>query len=146
MTFTTNEPTTGWISYVAGTACPCTDAFSGGLGTSHTITLTGLAADTTYQVEAKAHDAANNAQTAAPISFQTLSASTDLEAPVVSIDSPTGGTVAGSVLLQATASDNVGGHDGHVQGGRRGARRGGHRRRPIRWCGTRRGWPTARTR
>ena len=107
ITFTTNEPTTGWISYVAGTACPCTDAFSSGIGTSHTITLTGLASDTNYRVEAKAHDAANNAQAASPINFQTLPASTDLEAPLVTIDSPTGGTVAGSVQLQATVSDNV---------------------------------------
>ncbi len=107
ITFTTNEPTTGWISYVAGTACPCSEAFSGGLGLSHTITLTGLAADTTYQVEANAHDAANNAQAALPISFRTLQPSADLEPPVVSLDSPTGGLVAGSVQLHATASDNV---------------------------------------
>ena len=107
LTFTTNEPTTGWISYVAGTACPCTDAFSSGIGTSHTITLTGLAPDTDHRVEAKAHDAASNAQAAVPINFQTLPASTDLVAPLVAIDGPTGGTVAASVLLQATVSDNV---------------------------------------
>ena len=66
ITFTTNEAATGWVTYMAGTACPCVDVFSAGAGISHVVTLTGLAPDTPYQFRAKASDGANNQQVAAP--------------------------------------------------------------------------------
>ena len=108
VTFTTNEPTTGWISYVAGTACPCTDAFDSAIGTSHTITLTGLASNTNYQFNAKASDLASNQTVLAPATFQTQAANTDLQPPTVTITSPSAGAVAGLVSITADATDNVG--------------------------------------
>jgi hypothetical protein len=108
ISFTTSEAATGWVSYSATGACPCTDVFSAAVGTSHVITLSGLASDTTYTFTAKAHDAANNLQTAGALTFHTLAASTDVTPPVVTMVTPTGGTVVGSVAIEATASDNVG--------------------------------------
>ena len=108
VTFTTNEMTTGWVTDSVGTACPCTDVFSAGPGTTHSVVLTGLAADTVYQITPKAHDAANNEQAAAPFIIRTLVVSSDTQAPQVTLVSPASGPVAGQVTLDATASDNVG--------------------------------------
>ena len=108
ITFTTNEPTTGWVSYTPTGNCPCTDVFSPSIGTSHSITLTGLAADTLYRYQAKASDAAGNAQASALLTFRTLTLSADTQPPTVSFTSPSAGIVTGTVSVQASASDNVG--------------------------------------
>ena len=108
ITFSTNEPTTGWVSYVAGTACPCTDAFSAGAGTSHAVTLTGLSPDTQYRFVVNARDSWNNQQTAAPSTFRTLVLSSDLQPPTVSFVTPSAGLVSGTLSIEAAAADNVG--------------------------------------
>ena len=77
---------------------PVTDVFSAAVGTSHVIALSGLAADTTYTFTAKAHDAADNLQTASAMTFHTLAVSTDVTAPVVTIVTPAGGTVRAVTL------------------------------------------------
>ena len=59
ISFTTSEAATGWVSYT-GASCPCSDVYSAGTGTTHVVTLTGLTADTTYQYQVKATDAAGN--------------------------------------------------------------------------------------
>ncbi len=50
VTFTTSEVATGWVAYTAGTACPCTEVYSAAPGTTHVVTLTGLAPDTALPV------------------------------------------------------------------------------------------------
>jgi hypothetical protein len=100
ITFTTDEAATGWISYVAGVACPCTDAYSGAIDTSHTITLTGLASDTNYQFEAKALDAASNNRVAAPITFRTLPA----PPPTPSVTASTTAALAGATVTATIAN------------------------------------------
>ena len=74
VTFTTSEPATGWVSYSATGVCPCTDVYSAGLGTSHVVTMTGLAPATTYQIVVKASDGAGNVQTGTAISVTTRAA------------------------------------------------------------------------
>ena len=73
---------------------------------------TRTAANRTYVLAARARDVAGNIATSAPVSV-TVSNPTppgpDTIPPVVSLSSPTGGsTVADTITLSATASDNVG--------------------------------------
>ena len=108
ITFTTNEPAIGSISYVAGTACPCTEVFSSGSGTAHTVILTGLTPTTSYQYTVRARDGANNLQVSTATSFQTLAVAMDVQPPTVAFVAPAAGPVGGTVTLEATASDAVG--------------------------------------
>jgi len=108
ISFTTDEASTGWVTFGAGTTCPCSDVFSGGAGTAHSIVLTGLAPETSYQFNAKASDGSGNLQVALPLSFETIAPQSDLDAPVVALTSPAAGAVNGSVTIAATAADNVG--------------------------------------
>jgi chitodextrinase len=62
ISFNTDELSTGWVSYSLTGSCPCTDVFDPAIGMSHTITLTNLAANTTYTFQVHAHDAANNSR------------------------------------------------------------------------------------
>ena len=71
---TTSEPATGNVYF--GTADPVVTASStmvaaGTLGTSQLVTLSGLAASTTYFYVVSAKDAANNVSTSAQQSFVT---------------------------------------------------------------------------
>ena len=109
VSFTTNERTTGWVSYTQSTSCPCSDAYSQSPGTtSHAIQLTGLTPDRAYLVEAKAVDSAANFQVAPSISFRTFATPPDVVPPVVSILRPAAGVVSGPIVLEAAASDNIG--------------------------------------
>jgi hypothetical protein len=69
---------------------------------------TTTASPGTHVLTASARDGAGNVGTSVPVTV-TLAASTDSTAPTVSIASPPGGaTVTGSVIVTATAADNVG--------------------------------------
>jgi chitodextrinase len=107
ISFSTDEATTGWVSYT-GPGCPCADVFSAGTGTTHVVTLSGLTPDTVYEFVVHARDLATNEQATAPAPVQMLILSTDFEAPVVSVVQPGSGPVAGTVAIEATATDNVG--------------------------------------
>ncbi len=106
--FQTNEPTTAVVAYTTGTACPCTTVSSATLATTHSMTLSGLAPDTLYQYAVEATDAAGNVTISAAGTFRTLMPSPDSQPPTVAITQPTGGTVAGTVTIAATATDDVG--------------------------------------
>jgi len=72
-------------------------------------TDTGLAADTTYAYTVTAHDAAGNESTPSTATSVTTLPLPDTLAPTVTLTSPAhGATVAGSVTVTASASDNVG--------------------------------------
>jgi hypothetical protein len=107
VSFTTDEAATGAVAYTATGACPCPEVTSA-LGTVHTVTLSGLAADTVYQLTVRATDAAGNEQVTPGGSVRTLPVPVDGEAPTVTLTSPGPVTVSGTVLIQATATDNVG--------------------------------------
>ena len=81
--------------------------YSAGLGTSHVVTMTGLAPATTYQIVVKASDGAGNVQTGTAISVTTLAPQPDTTAPAVALVRPAG-TVSGTVLVEATATDTRG--------------------------------------
>ncbi|MEQ1871739.1 MAG: Ig-like domain-containing protein, partial [Vicinamibacterales bacterium] len=108
VSFTTNEPTTGVVSWVAGAACPCVDATDGVTGTTHTITLSSLAPGTLHTFTVKANDIAGNPTVGPTSTFTTLAPPPDLTNPTVTFTTPTGGSVAGTLTVQATATDNVG--------------------------------------
>ena len=67
---------------------------------------TTSAANGAAQLKAVAYDAAGNSTQSAIVTVNV--ANTDPTPPTVSITSPTGGNVAGTVTVSATASDNVG--------------------------------------
>jgi hypothetical protein len=105
ITYTTNEATTGWVSITTTGSCPCTDVFSPAVGTTHTINLTGLASESLYTFHAHARDAADNPQVSPAMSFTTLVAPPDTTPPTISISRPSAGSVAGTVLVEADATD-----------------------------------------
>ena len=107
ITFSTDETALTWVSHAQG-ACPCIDVYSAGPGTTHTIQLTGLAAATVYQFTVSARDGANNLRTSTSMNFQTLAVAMDVQPPTVTFVTPAAGPVAGTVTLEATASDAVG--------------------------------------
>jgi hypothetical protein len=106
--FETSETATAWVSYSAGTSCPCSDVYSSTPGTSHTVTLSGLAPNTTYQFAVKATDGAANLQVSPTASFTTLLPLPDVTPPSVAVVTPPAGSVAGTVVVEAAATDNVG--------------------------------------
>jgi hypothetical protein len=105
ITFTTSESATAWVSYTASGACPCTDTHSASPGTSHVVTLSGLAFDTPYTFEVRATDAASNLAVSATMTYRTLAPPPDTTAPVVTMVRPIGGNVTGTVLVEANATD-----------------------------------------
>ena len=78
------------------------------MGTTHTVGLTGLTADTVYSFVAHAQDVAGNGQTSALQSVRTLLPGADVVAPTVTISQPGPGSVLGTVAVVATALDNIG--------------------------------------
>ena len=107
ITFATDEPATGWVSLTPSAVCPCVDVYSGGVGTSHTIVVSGLTQDTPYTYFVKATDAATNLTVGPEMGFRTLVTPTDSTPPVVSITNPQPGTtVSGNVIITAIATDN----------------------------------------
>ena len=107
VTFSTSEPATGGVSYAAGVACPCTDVY-GPVGVTHVVTLTGLLPDTVYQFVVSATDAAGNLQVGPPLSFRTLALPPDTTPPTVAMVRPLAGNVTGTMVVEATATDNLG--------------------------------------
>ncbi len=103
--FTTNEPTTGWVSLSPTGTCPCVDIYSPVFGVAHQVNVTGLIPDTSYTFVVHATDGGANTQTAAPASFITLTAPPDSVPPAVSFTAPAAGFVAGTINVSATASD-----------------------------------------
>ncbi len=71
---------------------------------------TATATNASHSITSKAYDAANNIGTSSAVSVTVNNpVSTDTTAPVTSISAPAGGaTVSGTILVTATATDNVG--------------------------------------
>lgn len=107
ITFQTDEATTAVVSHATAGQCPCTIVASGTTGANHTVALSGLTANTTYSFTVRATDGAGN-ETTSPVFLFTTLAPPDTTAPTLAIVGPTGGTVSGSVTIEATATDNTG--------------------------------------
>ncbi|MGC3956809.1 MAG: Ig-like domain-containing protein [Verrucomicrobiota bacterium] len=75
--------------------------------TSHVLTLTGLASDTSYNYRVRSADAAGNLSTSGNFTFRTGVA--DLTAPSVTLTAPANGATLNNIVsLAATATDNIG--------------------------------------
>jgi hypothetical protein len=106
--WTTDKVATTQVVYGTTASYGSTSTFVSTQTTSHSVSLTGLAANTTYHYAVKSISANNILTTSADFTFTTPSAP-DTTAPAVSITAPVAGTTAsGSVSLTASASDNVG--------------------------------------
>jgi len=110
ITWTTNEAADSQVAYGLTTSYGSTTTLDTTKVTAHSVSVTGLTANTTYHFQVKSKDAAGNLATSADATFTTQAATSDTTAPTVSITAPTANaTIAGkSVSLSATASDNVG--------------------------------------
>ena len=91
VTWTTNEAATGQVQYGLTTAYGSTSSIVAG-GTSHSVTLTGLTPETTYNYRVQATDTADNATTGDNASFTTAVTATSPTppAPPPSLASGTG--------------------------------------------------------
>ncbi|MDB5265327.1 MAG: hypothetical protein JWM39_40 [Parcubacteria group bacterium] len=107
ITWTTNENASSTVAYGASSAYG-TASSSSALATSHSITLTGLIAATTYHYQVQSADASGNLATSSDQTV-TTSAAPDTTPPTVALTAPAGGsTVSGtSVAVTASASDDV---------------------------------------
>jgi hypothetical protein len=75
--------------------------------TAHSVTLSGLAANTVQHFRVRSKDFAGNVAVSGDFTLTTLAL--DVTAPAVSITAPlAGATIVGSTTLTATASDSVG--------------------------------------
>lgn len=109
ITWTTNEAADSQVNYGATSSYGSHSTLDSTLVTSHSVTLSGLTASTTYHYQVVSKDASSNSASSSDATFTTQAASGDTTAPTVSITAPTGGsTLKGTSTFTVTASDNVG--------------------------------------
>ena len=82
ITWTTNEPATSRVDYGLTTSYGSTTTLDPALVTSHSVLLTGLAPNTTYNYRVRSIDAAGNERVSANSTFKTA-AGADTMAPTV---------------------------------------------------------------
>jgi peptidoglycan hydrolase-like protein with peptidoglycan-binding domain len=107
ITWTTDEAASSSVSY--GTTISYGAAStSATFVTSHSLLLSGLAANTTYHFQVASADLSNNVTTSSDQIF-TTAVTPDTTPPAITISAPiNGSTVSGSsVVFAATASDNI---------------------------------------
>ncbi|MFO1098478.1 MAG: Ig-like domain-containing protein [Xanthobacteraceae bacterium] len=107
ITWTTNEPATSKVDYGPTTSYGFTTTLDSNLLTSHSVTLVGLSANTTYNYRVRSIDAAGNEKVSANSTFRTAAAP-DTIAPSI----PTGLTATVKSTTQidlawAPSTDNV---------------------------------------
>jgi len=109
ITWTTDEASDSQVEYGLTSAYGQVSALASALVTSHSVGLSGLSASTVYHYRVKSRDAAGNLATSADVTFTTAAPLGDTTPPTVSITAPAdGATVAGTVTVSASATDNVG--------------------------------------
>lgn len=110
VTWTTNEAADSQVKYGTTTAYGSTTTLNTAKVTTHSVSLTGLTAGTTYHYQVVSKDAANNSTSSSDATFTTQAPAADTTAPTISVSAPNNGaSVSGkSVTVSATASDNVG--------------------------------------
>ncbi|HTN42830.1 MAG TPA: fibronectin type III domain-containing protein, partial [Nitrospiria bacterium] len=84
ITWATNEASSSQVEYGTTTSYGSSTTLNSTLVTSHSVTLTGLAASTTYHYRVKSADASSNLATSGDNTF-TTSAAPDTTPPVISI-------------------------------------------------------------
>src|SRR5437867_17501 len=107
-TWATDEASDSQVEYGTTTAYGQVSALASALVTSHSVGLSGLSASTVYHYRVKSRDAVGNLAVSSDFTFTTLAAP-DTIPPTVSMTAPAAGsTVAGTVTVSASATDNVG--------------------------------------
>jgi hypothetical protein len=107
ITWTTNEAATSRVEYGLTASYGSSTTLDPTPVTAHSIALTGLAPNTTYNYRVRSIDAAGNETISANSTFKTAVAP-DTTVPTVTWAGPAANSVlAGTVTLSATASDNV---------------------------------------
>ena len=107
ITWTTNEAATSQVEYGLTTSYGSITAIDQTLVTAHSVTITGLTPNTTYNWRVRSKDAAGNEAISANSTLKTAAAP-DTTNPTVTLTAPAANAVlAGTVTLTATASDNV---------------------------------------
>ncbi len=108
ISWTSNVPGDSQVDYGTTTAYGSSSSLDSTLLTSHSATLTGLSASTTYHYRVKSRDSAGSLATSSDATLTTTAAA-DTTAPAVSITAPANNAiVSGTVTASANASDNVG--------------------------------------
>src|SRR5207247_1930312 len=108
ISWATDEASDSQVEYGTTTAYGQVSALASALVTSHSVGLSGLSASTVYHYRVKSRDAAGNLAVSADFTF-TTAAPPDTTPPTVSITAPAAGvTVAGTVTVSASATDNIG--------------------------------------
>ncbi len=108
ISWTTDEASDSQVTYGPTTAYGTTTTLNTTLVTTHSVTLSGLSANTLYHYEVVSKDAAGNITIGTDHTF-TTTAAPDITAPTVSLTAPANGSnLLGTITLSATASDNVG--------------------------------------
>ncbi len=106
ITWSTDKPANSQVAYGTTSAYGSTSALNSSLVTSHSVTLAGLAASTTYHYQAMSQDAQGNLATSADFTFTTTATAAP---PAVSITAPgSGSTLTGTVTVTANATSTVG--------------------------------------
>ncbi|WP_270888966.1 galactose oxidase-like domain-containing protein [Pedococcus sp. 5OH_020] len=109
ITWRTDEPSDSQVVYGRTTTYGSSTTLAGALVTSHSQTVAGLVASTTYHYQVRSADASGNVALSSDATFTTAAPPADTTPPSVSVTAPaSGATVAGTVQVTATASDNVG--------------------------------------
>ena len=107
--WTTNEPSTSQVEYGPTTSYGSVTPVDNAMVTAHSVTLTGLAASTTYNYRVRSTDAASNQGVDTNKSFTTTGASPDTTPPSVPTNLTGIVVLPAQVNLSWTAStDNVG--------------------------------------
>ncbi|MCA9324689.1 fibronectin type III domain-containing protein [Candidatus Saccharibacteria bacterium] len=109
ITWTTDEAADSQIKYGTTSSYGSTTTLNTTKVTSHSVSVTGLTAGTTYHYQVVSKDAAGNSSSSADQTFTTQAPAADTTAPTVSMTAPSNSsTVTGTVNVTASASDNVG--------------------------------------
>ena len=98
ITWTTDRPTTSQVEYGTSSLYGSSSALSPSLVTSHSVTLTGLAASTTYHYRVDSKDAGGNLSTSTDFTFVTAAPAP----PVISNTTATGITSVGAIINWTT--------------------------------------------
>src|SRR5207249_6862748 len=108
VTWTTDEATGSQVEYGPTSAYGQVSVLASALVTSHSVGLSGLSASTVYHYRVRSREAAGTLAMSADVTFTTAPLP-DTTPPTVSITAPAAGaTVAGTVTVSASATDNVG--------------------------------------
>lgn len=109
ITWTTNEAADSQVAYGTSTSYGSTTTLDTTKVTSHSVSVSGLTAGTTYHFKVTSKDASGNSASSADATFTTQAPAADTTKPTVSITAPaSNASVSGTVTITANASDNVG--------------------------------------